>query len=154
MWLTLPSFVRRALVRHEMTHVATHDFARSSRHAAYVEGVAQWEGDHEIVAPGTHYINAAASVDAVQSDRIDLSGFLFGEGDFADIGSEHGYRLGMLTVDYMEHEFGHRRTVRFYRLLANRTSARDAVEQAFGTSPRTFEAGVRSWIGSHRSWFG
>jgi hypothetical protein len=149
-----PSFVQRDLLRHELTHLATEYLARTWSYGIYSEGLAEWEGNHEIAATGFFYISNDAAVRAVQAGRVDLDALLFEGGGFEDLEGTMGYRLGMLVADYIEVEHGHARAVRFYGMLGKGVEPRVAVRRAFGTSPGAFREGVRAWMVDHRSWFG
>lgn len=149
-----PSFAQRSLLRHELTHLATSRLTRAYGHSVYVEGVAEWEGNHEIVASGEYYVVNGPAVTAVESGKVDLDALLFEVDAFEDVDPVTGYRLGMLVADYIESEFGHAKAVRFYSLLGDGVAPRVAVRRALRTSPASFRDGVRGSMSANRSWFG
>ena len=64
------------------------------------------------------------------------------------------FRSYYAPADYIETEYGHRKAVGFYSLLADGVEPRIAVRRAFHTSPAAFRAGVRAWMMSNRAWYG
>ncbi len=148
-----PSFVRRDLIRHELTHLATARMMFTAP-TLYVEGLAEWEGNHEIVAAGSYYISNGDVVSRLEAGRLDLDAALFERDAFDDLAEDDGYRLGMLVADYLETEHGHARALRFYGLLGEGVEARVAVRRALRMSPGAFRDAVRSWAVANRSWFG
>lgn len=149
-----PDFGQRDLLRHELTHLATSELTRASGYGVYIEGLAEWEGNHEVVATGSYYIDNGPAVAAVESGKVDLDSVLFEAGAFDDLDANLGYRLGMLVADHIESEFGHAKAVRFYALLGDGVAPRVAVRRALRTSPAAFRDGVRSSMSANRSWFG
>ena len=149
-----PTFGKRDLLRHELTHLATAKLARARDYGIYVEGLAEWEGNHEVVATGSYYIDNGPAVSAVESGKVDLDSVLFEAEAFEDLDARLGYRLGMLVADYIETEYGHARAVRFYALLGDGIAPRVAVRRALRTSPAAFRDGVRGSMRGNRSWFG
>jgi hypothetical protein len=149
-----PAFMQRDLLRHELTHLATSRLTRAYGYAIYAEGLAEWEGNHEVVATDSFYIDNGPAVAAVESGKVDLDAVLFEVDGFEELDDDMGYRLGMLVADYLESEYGHAKAVRFYALIGDGIEPRIAVRRVLHASPAAFRGGVRAWMGSHRSWFG
>ncbi len=147
-------FGQRDLLRHELTHLATSKLGRAYGYELYLEGLAEWEGNHEVVATGSYYIENGPAVAMVESGTVDLDTLLFEADAFEDLDGPVGYRLGMLVADHIESEYGHANAVRFYSLLGDGVAPRVAVRRALRTSPAAFRDGVRASMRANRSWFG
>ncbi len=154
-WGKMRDFERRSLLRHELAHLAAHDLS-DSRLDLYVEGLATWEGDHEVVATGTWYMLNDVAIKGVRSGRFDLDEMLFEPDTFVGLGSSRwdAYRLGAQVADYLDSTYGHDRAVRFYRAIGRDGDVRKAVRRVLRTSPQAYRAAVERWVYAHPTWQG
>ncbi len=148
------SFLQRDLLRHELTHLATSELAQTYGYGIFSEGLAEWEGNHEIVATGSFYVRGTEAIAQLEAGKVKLDALLFEPNGFEDLDGNTGYRLGMLVADYLDGHYGHAKAMRFYSLVADGIEPRIAVRRALHVSPGAFTTGVRAWMDANREWYG
>ncbi|MCB0879977.1 MAG: hypothetical protein KDC46_13480, partial [Thermoleophilia bacterium] len=154
-WHGMMGIERQSLLRHELTHLATVTLARSG-YQLYTEGIAEWEGDHEIVRTGRYYLKNDSAIAGVRSGALDLDKLLFEQDAMEGLGADKwkAYRLGAQVAEYLDSTYGHDRTVKFLAMIGTERDVRVAVRRVLHTSPGAYRSSVERWVVAHPTWMG